>query len=418
MKKIVAFEADFAQEYFSKKINATQEELTRAQDLYQSKDLPSIYSVDGDTANIQITGPLSRSGPDFWDRLMGYGGTKYGDIIDSVKKAESDVTVKKIQLQMDTPGGEVTGVDEVWQTLSAAKKKKVAINNGMIASAGYYIASACNNIYATEPTSETGSIGCVITAIDWSENLKMFGVKIYDITSKNAPKKRPDISTKEGRNILQERVNAIENVFIDRVATGRKTTAEDVKKNFGQGALLIAENPDGIDAVKVGMIDGLVVNSFDNEIGTESDVSDFENNKTPLTGENTEETMELNEFLAQNPDAKAKYDADIKSAEERGAKAEKESNTARIKKVVSYIDNENYPGATVHAKKVLSGEMSIDAFEGSIVAFDMMKESQKSKAAKEETEATGDTPPQIETPKDVTENKTAEDDMKKAARYS
>lgn len=427
MKKIIAFEADFAQEYFSRKMNATQEELARAQDLFSKIEKQSIYSENEDMAIIQITGPLSRSGPDFWDMLMGYGGTSYGDIIESIKKAESNDRIKKIQLQMDTPGGEVTGVDEVWTALTGCKKKKIAINNGMIASAGMWIASGCDQILAVESTSETGSIGVVISVVDWSEREKQFGVKVYDITSENAPDKRPDVSTKKGRDVLKKRVDAIENVFISRVAAGRNTTVEDVKENFGRGSMLIAEDPNGMDAADVGMIDGLIKSDYtreDNENGVyetdenSPDAVDVQNKSTPITGEKTEDTMTLKEFLAQNPDANAKYQTDLADAKTKGVEAGKAEAQLRIDATVNYIGNENYPGIETLAKEVLKGDAEVSSLKGAVVAFDMLNQKKKSDAAIEDTKDIGETTANHEVSTEKTANIKAEEDIKNAARYS
>ena len=400
MKKIVALESDFAKEYYTKIENATPEQIKLARDNYKIKKENSIYTVNGSTAIIKIEGILSKSGPSWLDMFFGYTGTKYGDIIDAIQKAENDNAIDNIRLLMDTPGGEAMGVDEVFQVLAGCKKKTMAVNTGMIASAGYYIAAAADEIAAIEPINLTGSIGVVITAVDWSENDKKWGVKVYNITSKNAPNKVPDISTKKGRDILQERVDAIENVFIQRVAEGRKTTIEDVKENFGRGALLIADNPEGPDAVKVGMIDFLIESPNLSKQETDFFYSESHNKpqinpeikdliNTPNNGGKAEESMKLKEFLNQNPEALEEYNSHIEEAEKRGI----DKIQTKINKVVPYIENENYSGMGELVKKVLAGETKIEALEGAVTIIDMQRKKQESDSAKEETEKTEDTPP-------------------------
>lgn len=400
MKKIVALESDFAKAYYTKIENATIEQAQQAKALFEDKNKKSIYEVREKTAIIKITGILSKSGPSFIDLFFGYGGTAYPDIIDSINKAENDNAIENIVLEMDTPGGEAMGVDEVYQVLAAAKKKTTCINMGMIASAGYYIASAADEIRAIEPINLTGSIGVVITVIDWSENHKKWGVKIYDITSENAPNKIPDVSTKKGRDILKDRVDAIENVFIQRVAEGRKTTIENVKENFGRGALFIAENPSGQDAIKAGMIDGLIEsenlknpeNNFFYSVSHNKPQKNPDNQdhiKAPHNGEKAEEFIMLKEFLAKNPEALNEYNNDISQAEKRGG----EQLQAKINKVIPFIGNEKYQGIAELFKKVLSGESKIEALEGAVTVFDMQAQKNESTAAKQETEETEETPP-------------------------
>ncbi len=261
MEQLWLAEPNFLIQYLGKLENASAKEIQAATDLFGETEPPSILTIEGEEAIISITGPMSRTGPGFLARLFGFGGTAYNDIIESLKLAQENPVVKKIRLKMDTPGGEVKGTDDVFQAVQAAKKEKpvIAENYGMIASGGYWIASAASQIIATSPSAETGSIGIVVVAIDFSKMDEKAGIKVITITSKNAPNKYPDISKKAGRDIIQERLDALERVFISRIAEGRGVTMEHVQQNFGQGALLIAQDPDNNnpDALSVGMIDAV-----------------------------------------------------------------------------------------------------------------------------------------------------------------
>lgn len=101
----------------------------------------------------------------------------------------------------------------------------------------------------------------------------------------------------------------------------------------------------------------------------------------------------LKELLAENPDAKKEYDEDIQKAKSEGIEAGKTEMQNKINKVVNYIGNENYPGIDAHAKKVLSGESSLDSLEGAVTAYDMLKGKKESEAAKQDTDEIGDTKP-------------------------
>lgn len=407
LKKIWAFEPEFAREYQQRIENVTPQEIEAAERMYGGKETPSIYSKDGDIANISITGPLSRKGPSIVDMLFGFGGTSYAKIVESIRLAEEDFSIKEINLQEDTPGGEVTGVDEVYKVIAKCKKKITAINRGMIASAGYWIASACDKIVASEETSRTGSIGVVITAVDYSKFYEDHGVKVVEIVSKNAPNKRPDIKTKRGRDVLQEQADKIEEIFIARVAKGRKKTPETVISDFGKGGMMLVK-----DAMSAGMVDGMAYENEpleDDDGGDEStDVTSYEDNPSvnaednttptaeePEKGEHMEETMQtLSEFLASNPDAKAKYDADIAAARGEGVEVGKKENQKRVDVAAKYLESEEYRSkATIQtlACKVLKGESEPSALEGAVTAFDMLKEQSASETAQAETTNQGET---------------------------
>ncbi|MEE8573854.1 MAG: S49 family peptidase, partial [Thermodesulfobacteriota bacterium] len=136
-----------------------------------------------------------------------------------------------------------------------------AENQGMIASAGYYLAMSANSIKAMSPLAVTGSIGVVVAGLDFSGVLAANGIRKIKIVSKNAPNKQADPTTEKGQDIIQAQIDAMERVFINTVAKGRGTTEADVIANFGKGGLLIAKDPgeENPDALSVGMVDSVVI---------------------------------------------------------------------------------------------------------------------------------------------------------------
>jgi protease-4 len=81
-------------------------------------------------------------------------------MIEAIKKAEKDKTVKAIVLRVDSPGGSALASDLIWNELLKCKKPVVASMSDTAASGGYYISMAAKKIYA-EPGTLTGSIGVV-----------------------------------------------------------------------------------------------------------------------------------------------------------------------------------------------------------------------------------------------------------------
>jgi protease-4 len=79
-------------------------------------------------------------------------------MIDAIRQAENDKTVKAIVLRVDSPGGSAVGSDLIWNELRKSKKPVIASMSDVAASGGYYISMAAKKIYA-EPGTLTGSIG-------------------------------------------------------------------------------------------------------------------------------------------------------------------------------------------------------------------------------------------------------------------
>ena len=73
-----------------------------------------------------------------------------------LEKASEDKAVKAVILRLDTPGGEATASDILYNEILKFKEKTgipvVGLMMGMAASGGYYIASACDHVIAHPST--------------------------------------------------------------------------------------------------------------------------------------------------------------------------------------------------------------------------------------------------------------------------
>lgn len=408
MKNIYALSENFATEYINMREMMSVDDKKQAFILFASPDakvVPEpIFLINGEIATIKISGPLSQSGPDYIDRYLGYGGTSYPQIIEAIESVKSNDSVKKIIIEIDTPGGEVSGCYETAEALYDLSKIKntEAININCIASAGYWIASQARKIYGSSPLVETGSIGVVWVLRDASRDVtdKEYGYARVRIVSKNAKNKRPDITKSADRQWMQDMIDGIERTMIAAIARGRKVSAEKITAEYGQGAMFIASDPDPKykDAVKIGMIDAVVdypssesVTQYEDEPVTDA------HNPAPNAGINKMEvqTMTLSEFLSQNPAAKAEYDAIMKKCDD-DAKAKFEAGKlegenavkARIDKAANFVGNAKYPGKVSElAVAVIKGEKSVDALETTVATLDALAEKSNSEAAAAESAA-------------------------------
>lgn len=204
---------------------------------------PDILNTAGSIASIAIKGILTKT-PDFFARYFGGGNTTYESIIESIALAEQDDTISSIILDIDSPGGNISGLFDALAAIEKADKPITAVVNGQAASAAYAIAAQADTIQATSKAASFGSIGIVMRAfID--EN-------VMDITSTEAPKKRPDPKTEQGKKDIVAYLDDIHELFADSIAEGRGISANKVNKEFGQGAMVFAT-----EAQKRGMIDSI-----------------------------------------------------------------------------------------------------------------------------------------------------------------
>jgi protease-4 len=173
----------------------------------------------------------------------------------AIREARLDDKVKAIVLRVNSPGGSALASEVMWREVVLAKQAKpVIVSMGNVAaSGGYYISCAADTIVA-EPNTITGSIGVfgVLFNAQGFMNNKI-GVTIDTVkTNMHA-----DIGsiyrplTASERDIIQKSVEHVYDVFITRVAEGRKLTKEQVDE-IGQGRVW-----SGVDAKRIGLVDVL-----------------------------------------------------------------------------------------------------------------------------------------------------------------
>ena len=142
------------------------------------------------------------------------------------------------------------GFDYVYETAGNTITMKMAFK--LAASGGYYISAQADKIFATEETV-TGSIGVIMSGLNYSGLLEKLGVE--DTTVKSGALKdmgsgtRPE--TKEEEAVLQAYIDSAYSRFVAIVSEGRNKSEEEVKK-IADGRIY-----DGVQAKEVGLVDEL-----------------------------------------------------------------------------------------------------------------------------------------------------------------
>jgi len=187
------------------------------------------------------------------------GGASIETFSKQFDEAMADEAVGSILIQIDSPGGSVYGVEELFQKILAARGKKrvVAVADQLAASAAYYIGSAAEEFVVT-PSGEVGSIGVYMVHFDWSGNLEASGVrptiiKAGDHKAEGNPYEPIEEETVEH---LQSIVDDYYRQFERAVAKGRGVPVGKVRSDFGQGRTFTAKR-----ALDRGMVDR--IQSFD-----------------------------------------------------------------------------------------------------------------------------------------------------------
>lgn len=168
------------------------------------------------------------------------------------KEAREKESIKTIVFRINSPGGSALASEEIWREVTLTNKiKKVIVSMGDVAaSGGYYIAAPATKIFA-EPTTITGSIGVFGMIPYTGKMLENYLGLTFDRTSTNAhaPMSLNRKLTPTELASIQEEVDEIYDLFLQRVSNGRKMTKEQVNV-FARGRVWT-----GKDAKKIGLID-------------------------------------------------------------------------------------------------------------------------------------------------------------------
>ncbi len=175
--------------------------------------------------------------------------------IDMLKIAEKNPNVKAVILRINSPGGAVGATQEIYDEVKRIKAagKIVVVSVGDIAASGaYYISSPADKIVAN-PGSLVGSIGVVMSGLQYSGLMDRFGVTVNVIKSGDykdiMSPYRP--MTDAERRQLQSIVMDSWRQFVDCVAEGRNLNIDKAEK-LADGRLYSA-----VQALDLGLIDEL-----------------------------------------------------------------------------------------------------------------------------------------------------------------
>jgi len=162
-------------------------------------------------------------------RLEALTGAADGDeFTTAIEAMEDDEEVEYIVVDISSPGGTVTGVEEAASMLARSSKKTVAFTDTEAASAAYWIGSAADRFVAT-PSATVGSIGVYMAIPDYSKAFEMQGVKMEVIKSgtlKGAGIPGTSLSDAQ-RADLQAQVEAIHAEFKAAVRGKRKLAKDE-----------------------------------------------------------------------------------------------------------------------------------------------------------------------------------------------
>ena len=194
--------------------------------------------------------------------LFGQQSSTLADVRDVLDKAEKDGRIKALILRIDSPGGEVTASDIIYEQIRRFKQQRrkndqpvvvIASLLGQGTSGGYYVALAADKIYA-HPTTLTGAIGVIAVFPKLAGLTRKLGVDVRVI--KSADKK--DIGslwrdfTAEEQKILQQTIDEMFERFVQIVTENRPQLDRETTLRLADGRMYTAQQ-----ALDLRLVDGI-----------------------------------------------------------------------------------------------------------------------------------------------------------------
>ena len=283
-----------------------------AADVVAARDVqsvPMLSTNERKLAVVSIDGPMMKYASSM------SGGTSTVAVRQQLRALRQDDTIAGVMLKIFSPGGTVSGNQDLADEVAAlaAKKPVHAYVEDLGASAAYWIASQCSRI-SCNATGMVGSIGTFAVITDSSAAADQLGFKVHVVKAgdfKGAGVPGTEIS-KEMLAEFQRNVDALNEHFLAAVGAGRKMTPKQVK-TLADGRVHV-----GQEAVDVGLADA--VETFDQAMAGLADAVSVKSKMKGTKAMSEEKTAPAAATLAELKQAFPSADAAFRESQlEAGA---------------------------------------------------------------------------------------------------
>lgn len=247
---VLALDPDFFSQYMEEKAGSKEKSYhasLKSFTLIPGKDIQFAYPwhSDVDAGSIALHCIHDIITFNSWWRFSTY------DFMQELKTADANPDFVAHLLHIDSPGGEVFGLNEAHNIIRNLTKPVYALVESRCCSAAYYLASAANKIYVTSPLSSVGSIGCMATLCDFREYWEKLGIKDIDIyATKSIRKNKTYMDALDGK--VKDYISKVLDPAMALFEENVKASRPGVDESVFEGDSYYAEQ-----AQQLGLIDGI-----------------------------------------------------------------------------------------------------------------------------------------------------------------
>ncbi|MGB8168765.1 MAG: signal peptide peptidase SppA [Chthoniobacteraceae bacterium] len=210
-----------------------------------------VKESEGKIALISVRGIITSAEPG------ALGESAIDDLKLQLKQAGEDEKVKAVVLYVDSPGGEVTASDIIYNAVRKVRdqhKKPVVVYMGSLAaSGGYYVSCGGTYLMANE-TTLTGSIGVIMQSLNYEQLFGKVGLSMTTFKSgafKDMLSGSRQMSDAE-KEYVQSLIMETYGKFVGIVARERKLDENALRNGLADGRVV-----SGKDALAGKLINGL-----------------------------------------------------------------------------------------------------------------------------------------------------------------
>lgn len=320
------------------------------------------YDVVDGVALVDVSGVLAKRMNLF---MQISGGASMQLIERDIKMALNDASVHSIILAIDSPGGTVDGTQGLANFIQGARAIKpiVALSDGVMASAAYWIGCAASKIYITNDTVAVGSIGVVAGHVDISRQEEQMGIKTTEIYAgkyKRIASQYAPLS-EEGKQSIQSHVDYLYSIFVGAVAANRNVSEEKVLQDMADGRVLI-----GQQAIAAGLVDGvstidaLIEDLNKNRAGVAQTITQYSKGANMFTRE---------QIIADSPELATAFRAEGATAERDRIQSVRAQSMLGHEALIESLAFDGVTSGAEAAMQVLAAEKSLQVQAASNLAI-------------------------------------------------
>ncbi|MGB4775711.1 MAG: S49 family peptidase [Daejeonella sp.] len=230
---------------------------------------------EGCAAVIPIIGPILK-----YDGSCGEAGSvKRSSWIHDFKQSNK---VTGFVFYIDSPGGQADGTPQFSDLIRFIDKPKIAYVDGGAHSAGYWLASACDEIILSHEFTSVGSIGAYTTILDYRGYLEKQGYKVHEIY--------PDESSDKNiayRNVLNNEYALAKQSIADLAKYFIKSVAINRGKKLTNDTWNTGKDFSANEAIEIGLADRIA--SFEDAIASVLSTKKTNNKNSSYTKNQTQD---------------------------------------------------------------------------------------------------------------------------------